>query len=111
MNGETVVILDGGCLKDMEASLTVFACVKEFRSLTNMRSICKNAGFHNVKLKYLGGLGEFEAIETCMKFQKHAGVDVRGYVSKVRAKEIIGWIMEFLKDSSSMEVDNKGDIE
>ncbi|GJX54844.1 retrovirus-related pol polyprotein from transposon TNT 1-94 [Tanacetum coccineum] len=74
MNGETVVILDGGCLKDMEASLTVFACVKEFRSRTNMRSICKNAGFHNVKLKYLGGLGEFEAIETCMKFQKHAGV-------------------------------------
>ncbi|GJS99663.1 reverse transcriptase domain-containing protein [Tanacetum coccineum] len=91
MNGETVVILDGGCLKDMEASLTVFACVKGF-----FDRVC---------------MWEFEAIETCMKFQKHAGVDVRGYVSKVRAKEIIGWIMEFLEDSSSMEVDNKGDIE
>nr|GFB07664.1 RNA-directed DNA polymerase, eukaryota [Tanacetum cinerariifolium] len=38
-------------------------------------------------------------------------VDVRGYVSMVRAKEIIGWIMEFIEDSSNIEVDNKGDIE
>ncbi|PWA86509.1 RNA-directed DNA polymerase, eukaryota [Artemisia annua] len=194
MNSEPVVVLDEGCLKDLDASLTVFACVKEFRSLTNMRSICKNEGFHNVKLKYLGGFWisvEFQAIETCMKFQKHAGVqswfssivkptkefhirervawidvegipvqawthqtfkkiaskwgeliytvdstgtnmysarlcikttvetlivdsfkvDVRGYVSMVRAKEITGWTMEFLEDSSSMEVDDKRDME
>ncbi|GKD60866.1 RNA-directed DNA polymerase, eukaryota, reverse transcriptase zinc-binding domain protein, partial [Tanacetum coccineum] len=65
MNDKSVVVLDRGCLKDIEDSLTVFACVKEFRSLTNMRSICKNEGFHNVKLKYLGGFWisvEFEAI-------------------------------------------------
>ncbi|GKB38046.1 RNA-directed DNA polymerase, eukaryota, partial [Tanacetum coccineum] len=144
MNDKSVVVLDRGCLKDIEDSLTVFACVKEFRSLTNMRSICKNEGFHNVKLKYLGGFWisvEFEAIETCMKFQKHAGVqswfssiinppkevfirervawidvegisvDVRGHVSMVRAEEITGWIMDFVEDSSSMEVDDKGYME
>ncbi|GKA07659.1 retrovirus-related pol polyprotein from transposon TNT 1-94 [Tanacetum coccineum] len=84
---------------------------------------CKNEGFHNVKLKYLGGFWisvEFEAIETCMKFQKHAvetliadsfKVDVKGHVSMVRAEEITGWIMDFVEDSSSMEVDDKGYIE
>ncbi|PWA95389.1 hypothetical protein CTI12_AA048880 [Artemisia annua] len=80
-----VIMLDGDCLKDIETSVTIFACVKEFRALMNMQTICKNEGFDNIILKYLGGFWiavEFQSISSCEKFQNHAGI--KSWFSSIR---------------------------
>ncbi|GKE33090.1 hypothetical protein Tco_1452412, partial [Tanacetum coccineum] len=163
---EPVIKIEEESLRTLDSSTTVFTCVKEFRALTNMRSICHTEGFTNIKLRYLGGFWisvEFQTMDTCAKFKKHEGVpsqawthqafnkiaskwgqliytvdstgtnmcsaclciktsvdsliyetfkiDVRGHVLSVRAKEITGWVLEFLEDTSQVKSERKGGME
>nr|GEV94629.1 RNA-directed DNA polymerase, eukaryota [Tanacetum cinerariifolium] len=187
-------IIEEESLRTLDSSTTVFACVKEFRALTNMRSICYSKGFTDIKLRYLRVLWisvESQTMVTCEKFKKHEGINswfssirkpsvdffipervawidvegvpsqawthqaftkiaskwgqliytvyssgtnmysarlwintfvdsliyetfkinVRGHVLSVRSKEITGWVLEFLEDTSKVESEGKGEME
>ncbi|GKD81396.1 hypothetical protein Tco_1348235, partial [Tanacetum coccineum] len=67
---DSVIRLDGDCLKDIETSVTIFACVKEFRALMNMRTICFWIAI------------EFQSTDSCKKFKDHAGI--KSWFSSIR---------------------------
>nr|GEY09630.1 RNA-directed DNA polymerase, eukaryota, nucleotide-binding alpha-beta plait domain protein [Tanacetum cinerariifolium] len=103
----------------------------EHKQVTEMDSkpslvIDESWGFERFNLKYLGG---FEVlIELCTKkllekFKSHVGVgswfsslDIKGKVFWIRAKEVSGWILDFLDEDEEDEEeepkhDNKSNFE
>ncbi|GKB93516.1 putative RNA-directed DNA polymerase, eukaryota, reverse transcriptase zinc-binding domain protein [Tanacetum coccineum] len=57
--------------------LAVLGRYKEFRSIVNSRIVCRNEGFPDVGIKYLGGLWvlfDFHSMDARIKFLKHEGV-------------------------------------
>ncbi|GKB99455.1 RNA-directed DNA polymerase, eukaryota [Tanacetum coccineum] len=96
-NNDSTIMLKEDYLRSLDALLTVFTCVKEFRALTNMISICHNEGFPNINLCYLGGfwiLVEFSSIDTCEKFYKHEdveGVPAQAWTDQTFSKIAAKW--------------------
>nr|GEV53902.1 RNA-directed DNA polymerase, eukaryota [Tanacetum cinerariifolium] len=55
----------------------LIGCYKEFRAISNTRSMCQGEGFFDVKPYYLGGLWvllDFSSIETRDLFLQHSGI-------------------------------------
>nr|GEX44447.1 nucleotide-binding alpha-beta plait domain-containing protein [Tanacetum cinerariifolium] len=67
-----VLVLDGSCLNQQDYSYCLLGKVKEFSSLSNLKTVLVCEGFENVKIRYLGGfwvMFEFTTKEVKKKFQ------------------------------------------
>ncbi|GJZ63387.1 reverse transcriptase domain, reverse transcriptase zinc-binding domain protein, partial [Tanacetum coccineum] len=62
---------------DNELELALIGCHKDFRSIANSKTICRNEGFTGVEVKYLGGLWVmfvFNDKQVKDSFLKHEGI-------------------------------------
>ncbi|GJZ38058.1 putative RNA-directed DNA polymerase, eukaryota, reverse transcriptase zinc-binding domain protein, partial [Tanacetum coccineum] len=69
------IILDHDICNDFP--LALLGCYKDFRAIANARIMCRNEGFLDVGIKYLGGLWvlfEFQSLDAKLNFLKHEGV-------------------------------------
>lgn len=73
-----IILSDDECVNSNPYKFAVAGCVKEFKTLPNLRSLCDGEGFPDVTLRYLGGfwvLCQFKKEETRDQFLKHKGVN------------------------------------
>nr|GEX71129.1 RNA-directed DNA polymerase, eukaryota [Tanacetum cinerariifolium] len=125
------IVMDDDCLNSKDVSNALLGKVKEFTSLSNLKTAFSNEGFTNLNICYMGSLWvllEFASTESKDLFQKNVGIgnsfkrvaakwgdllDVDDQVFWIRAKEVPGWISNLLDDSDeeedgSIEGDNNG---
>nr|GFC10586.1 nucleotide-binding alpha-beta plait domain-containing protein [Tanacetum cinerariifolium] len=101
---EPALLLDESCLNQLDYSLGLPGKVKEFNSFDNMRIVLGNEGFNDIDLRYMRGMWikiGFKTEDTKAKFQSCLGKRF-----SVRAKETVGWILDFDKqeeDNSESE--------
>ncbi|GJS45824.1 nucleotide-binding alpha-beta plait domain-containing protein [Tanacetum coccineum] len=70
------IVLDETCLNQEDFSNSLTGKVKEFSSLANLKMVLDNEGFHNIKLKYMGGywvIIEFETEASKENFKANVG--------------------------------------
>ncbi|GKC68316.1 hypothetical protein Tco_1100914, partial [Tanacetum coccineum] len=94
------LVLDESCLNQNYFSTCLMGKVKEFSSLTNLKVVFANEGFDNIKLKYMGGywvMIEFQSEDSKEKFKANVGIRY-SLLGALRAKEVSGWIPDFVKD-------------
>nr|GEV66205.1 RNA-directed DNA polymerase, eukaryota, reverse transcriptase zinc-binding domain protein [Tanacetum cinerariifolium] len=84
-----VMVLDDSCLYEKDYSLCLIGKVKYFATLANLKVVVANEGFDNIKFKYIGG----------------------GKMFWVRAKEVPGWIPDFVEDNDEEEDSEVGSYE
>nr|GEW67325.1 RNA-directed DNA polymerase, eukaryota, reverse transcriptase zinc-binding domain protein [Tanacetum cinerariifolium] len=77
-----VIVLDDSCLNEKDYSLCLLGKVKDFATLANLKVVVANEGFDNIKIKYMGG-----------------------------AKEVPGWIPDFVEDNDKEEDSKVGSYE
>nr|GEV71191.1 nucleotide-binding alpha-beta plait domain-containing protein [Tanacetum cinerariifolium] len=122
-----VLVLDESCLNQNEFSTCLMGKVKEFSSLTNLKVALANEGFDNIKLKYISGywvMIEFQSEELKDKFKANTKlveiyfesfkIVFKGKAFWVRAKEVSGWIPDFVEeedDTVSEDEIKKEDLE
>nr|GEZ97057.1 nucleotide-binding alpha-beta plait domain-containing protein [Tanacetum cinerariifolium] len=132
-----VMVLDDSCLNEKDYSLCLLGKAKDFATLANLKVVVANEGFDNIKFKYMGGywvMMEFQIEVTKLKFQKNSvmktwfsqiqlasfdfntdgrvtWVEIKGKVFWVRAKEVPGWIPDFVKDNDEEEDSKVGSYE
>ncbi|GJW71086.1 RNA-directed DNA polymerase, eukaryota, reverse transcriptase zinc-binding domain protein, partial [Tanacetum coccineum] len=122
-----VLVLERGLL-NYEGDPVLVGCVKDFKTLPNIHTVCSSEGFTRLKINYLGGfwvLLEFNSFQSCEKFYTHEGIkswfstvsqwtpnfeiqDRVGKVSIVCAKEVTGWVPEF-RDGTYSQSDDGSD--
>ncbi|GKD52948.1 RNA-directed DNA polymerase, eukaryota [Tanacetum coccineum] len=71
------MVLDDSCVVKRDLQNYVMGEVRQFSSISNLRTLLLAEGFHNVKLAYIGGLWvmvELESSKVKTKFMKHVGV-------------------------------------
>ncbi|GJY82239.1 hypothetical protein Tco_0495615 [Tanacetum coccineum] len=103
------IVLDETCVNQQDYSTSLMGKVKEFSSLTNLKVVLANKGFDNIKLKYMGGFWvmiEFQTEASKEKFKAKVGI---GKVLWVRAKDVFGWIPDFVEDDEE-ESDSDDEI-
>nr|GEX83423.1 nucleotide-binding alpha-beta plait domain-containing protein [Tanacetum cinerariifolium] len=100
-NSSPVMVLDDSCLKKKDYSLCLMGKVKDFVTLANLKVVVANEGFDNIKFKYMGGFNSHPLILTLM--EGHMGGNLRGKVFWVWAKEVPGWIPDFVEDNDEEE--------
>ncbi|GJR09741.1 RNA-directed DNA polymerase, eukaryota, reverse transcriptase zinc-binding domain protein [Tanacetum coccineum] len=129
------IVLDETCLNQESFSTSLMGEVKDFSSLTNLKVVLDNEGFDNIKLKYMGGywvMIDFQTEDSKEKFKANmvigswfshlqqaatsfhidervTWVDIEGIPLKVRAKEVSGWIPDFMDDEKENN-DSDGEI-
>nr|GEW05493.1 RNA-directed DNA polymerase, eukaryota, reverse transcriptase zinc-binding domain protein [Tanacetum cinerariifolium] len=77
-----VMVLDDSCLNEKDYSLCLMGKVKDFATLANLKVVVANERFDNIKFKYMGG-----------------------------AKEVPGWILDFVEDNDEEEDSKVGSYE
>ncbi|GJW43510.1 RNA-directed DNA polymerase, eukaryota [Tanacetum coccineum] len=71
-----VLVLERGLL-NYEGDPVLVGCVKDFKTLPNIHTVCSSEGFSGLKISYLGEfwvLLEFDSFQTCEKFHTHEGI-------------------------------------
>ncbi|GJR97627.1 RNA-directed DNA polymerase, eukaryota [Tanacetum coccineum] len=124
-------VLDEISLNSRDLSKTLLGRIKELASLSNLKKVLKNEGFDEIKLQYMGELWWGEILDTedqeedgfytkrlCIysklenNIYENFKVIFRGKVFVLRAKEIPGWVPEFvdeLDDDDESVEGSKGD--
>nr|GEW39854.1 nucleotide-binding alpha-beta plait domain-containing protein [Tanacetum cinerariifolium] len=136
------IVLDDECLNAKDLSNSLMGRVKEFTSLTNLKTALTNEGFLDIRIRYMGELWvmlEFDSSKSKDSFRVNVGVNswfskikktdvefipngrivwveiegipfkfwsgntfkrviFRGKVFWVRAKEVLGWVPDLLKE-------------
>nr|GEX74088.1 RNA-directed DNA polymerase, eukaryota, reverse transcriptase zinc-binding domain protein [Tanacetum cinerariifolium] len=136
-DNKPTIVLDESCLNQKDYSTAVMGKVKEFSSLTNLKIVLANEGFENIKLRYMGGywvMIEFLNKDSENKFNTNVGtrswlshlqqasstfhideivtwVDIEGKVFWIRAKEVSGWVPDFVEDEEEDSDSEDGSIE
>ncbi|PWA74180.1 hypothetical protein CTI12_AA253200 [Artemisia annua] len=78
------IVLDDDCLNSKDMSLSLLGRVKEFASLSNLKSALINEGFVDITIRYMGELWvslEFTSDNSKKLFQENVGV--RSWFSKL----------------------------
>nr|GEY05373.1 RNA-directed DNA polymerase, eukaryota [Tanacetum cinerariifolium] len=99
-----VMVLDDSCLNEKDYPLCLMGKVKDFATLANLKVFVANEGLDNIKFKYMGGywvMMEFQTEVTKLKFQENS----------VRAKEVPGWIPDFVEDNDEEDDSKVGSYE
>nr|GEV94238.1 RNA-directed DNA polymerase, eukaryota, reverse transcriptase zinc-binding domain protein [Tanacetum cinerariifolium] len=122
---DPVLVLDDSCLNQQDYSYCLLGKVKEFSSLSNLKTVLVCDGFENVKIRYLGGfwvMFEFTTEEVKKKFQSCTTIsswfsqiqqatcdfttdgrvswaEIEGKSYWIRAKEVPGWVPDFVEDT------------
>ena len=52
----SALVLDESCINQSEYPTDLMGKVKDFTSMTNLKTSLANEGFDNIKFKYMGGL-------------------------------------------------------
>ncbi|GJY25245.1 RNA-directed DNA polymerase, eukaryota [Tanacetum coccineum] len=106
------IVMDDGCLNPKDVSNALLGKVKEFASLSNLKTAFSNEGFTDVNVRYMGALWvllEFATTESKDLFKKN--MIFRGKVSWIRAKEVPGWIPDLLDESDDEDEMEEGILE
>nr|GEZ47880.1 RNA-directed DNA polymerase, eukaryota [Tanacetum cinerariifolium] len=140
-----VFVLDEECLNSKDLSLSLMGRVKEFASISNLKTALINEGYAEIRIRYMGELWWFSEIKQAEIEFVPAGrivwVEIEGLPFKfwsentferiavkwgklmdvddqdeskafwVRAKEVSGWVPEFLEESDDEEEADDGDME
>nr|GEW45415.1 putative exostosin-like protein [Tanacetum cinerariifolium] len=120
-----VMVLDDSCLNEKDYSLCLMGKVKDFTTLANLKVVIANEGFDNIKFKYMGGywvMMEFQTEVTKLKFQENSVMKTWfshiqlassdfNTDGRVRAKEVPGWIPDFVEDNDEEEDSEVGSYE
>ena len=94
------VILDLDGRIETEFPLALVGCVNEFGVIPNLRCLCRNEGFLEVELKYIGGLWvmmNFGSTDARDKFLAHEGVsswfkELKPWTKEFKVLERLIWI-------------------
>ncbi|GJS44473.1 hypothetical protein Tco_0569516 [Tanacetum coccineum] len=74
-NDKPVMVIGEECFADKNLDFTLVAKVKNFDSMPNLLVICKEEGFENLMIRYLGGFWVFlDFPDVRDQFQKHARI-------------------------------------
>nr|GEX48910.1 glucose-methanol-choline oxidoreductase, FAD/NAD(P)-binding domain protein [Tanacetum cinerariifolium] len=83
------IVLDDECLYSKDLSKSLLGRVKEFASLSNLKTALMNEGFVNIKIQYMGELWVLlEFPSTKSKELIHENVEVGSWVSVLRQASI-----------------------
>ncbi|GJU85921.1 nucleotide-binding alpha-beta plait domain-containing protein [Tanacetum coccineum] len=141
VNGEVdsnpALVLDESCLNVQDYSRCLMGKVKDLGSLSNLKVVLGSEGFDNIVIRYLGRywvMIEFLSEELKKKFQSNVGIgtwfshfqqasidfNIDGRVTwvELEAKEVPGWVLDFVKqsdeenesDDENLEGELNGDI-
>ncbi|GKE19572.1 nucleotide-binding alpha-beta plait domain-containing protein [Tanacetum coccineum] len=108
------IVLDDECLNSKDLSNSLIGRVKEFVSLSNLKKALCNEGFDNLCVRNphsnFGGLSTFKRSLAKVGWGGELldVVDHAGDVHWVRAKEVLGWIPEFLEDEEDDDQSEQG---
>nr|GEY96951.1 RNA-directed DNA polymerase, eukaryota, reverse transcriptase zinc-binding domain protein [Tanacetum cinerariifolium] len=136
MDSKPSLVIDESCMLEYDYSLALKGKVADFGLLTNLKTVLSTEGFERFNITYLGGfwvLIEFCTMELLEKFKSHVGVGswfssldkriciktkmeqnifetfkiiIKGKVFSIRAKEVSGWIPDFLDEDEEDEEDD-----
>ena len=70
----TSISIDCEVMKKCAYPFALVVCFKDFRAISNIRSMCQGEGFNEVEPKYLGGLWvllDFDSVERRDAFRHH----------------------------------------
>lgn len=105
IKGDVVaIVLDMDGPAKTNYPLALIGCVKEFRSLPNLRNLCKGEGFVDIDFKYIGGLWvlmDFSSVDSREKFNNHTGINSW-------FQELLPWTREFIVKERLIWVDVEG---
>nr|GEW70189.1 hypothetical protein [Tanacetum cinerariifolium] len=95
----SVLVLARGLL-NYEGDPVLVGCVRDFKSLPNIHTVCSNEGFSGLKISYLGGfwiLLEFDSFQSCEKFQSNEGIkswfsSLSQWTSNFEIQDRVVWI-------------------
>nr|GEZ30782.1 RNA-directed DNA polymerase, eukaryota [Tanacetum cinerariifolium] len=122
----SAIVLDDECLYSKYLSKSLLGRVKEFSFLSNLKTALMNEGFVDIKIQYIGELwGElldvddqeemcFHSKRLClytksgMNIFENFKVIFRGKVFWICAKEVPGWVPDFLDDSDDEDQSDDG---
>ncbi|GJR57152.1 nucleotide-binding alpha-beta plait domain-containing protein [Tanacetum coccineum] len=77
IDSQPVIVLDDDCVQSQDLTLSLMGKVKEFASLTNIKSALCNEGFTDLNIRYLGEfwvLLEFKSLKVRDLFCENVGV-------------------------------------
>nr|GEU98764.1 nucleotide-binding alpha-beta plait domain-containing protein [Tanacetum cinerariifolium] len=84
-----VIVLDDDCVNLKDLSLALMGRVKEFASLTNLKTVLSNEGYVDIKIRYMGELWvmvEFESSKSKVSFKEYVGVN--SWFSEIKQAEV-----------------------
>nr|GEU97761.1 RNA-directed DNA polymerase, eukaryota, reverse transcriptase zinc-binding domain protein [Tanacetum cinerariifolium] len=134
------LVLDDECLNSKDLSNSLLGRVKEFASLSNLKMVLTNEGFDNINIKYMGEfwliqvsmdftndgrvawveIEEDDCFHTKrMCINTKAGMNIfesfkiifRGKVFWIHAKEVPGWVPDFMEETDEGYVSDDGSKE
>nr|GEX77858.1 nucleotide-binding alpha-beta plait domain-containing protein [Tanacetum cinerariifolium] len=139
MDSKPSLVIDESCMLEYDYSLALKGNVADFGLLTNLKTVLTKEDFERFNLKYLRGfwvLIEFCTKELLEKFKSHVGVGswfssldkriciktkmeqnifetiiiiIKGKVFWIHAKEVSGWIPDFLDEEEEDEEEDESD--
>nr|GEX33925.1 hypothetical protein [Tanacetum cinerariifolium] len=100
VNGDDNVINLEPLHVSYENNQVLVGCVKDFKTISNLRIACTTEGFSGIKFTYLGGfwiLLEFDSIQSCSKFLSHVGINswfssLRNWSPSFEVTDRVVWI-------------------
>ncbi|GKA48459.1 RNA-directed DNA polymerase, eukaryota, reverse transcriptase zinc-binding domain protein, partial [Tanacetum coccineum] len=84
-----VIVLDDECLISKDLSNTLMGRVKEFESLTNLKTTLSNEGFVDIRIRYMGELWvmvEFDSSKSKDSFRDNVGVN--SWFSEIKQADV-----------------------
>ncbi|GJW24011.1 hypothetical protein Tco_0037822, partial [Tanacetum coccineum] len=106
MEAKVVMVINEECLTDKKFDLTLVAKLKTFETMPNLCVICNDEGFENITIRveervmWVDVEGTPSVAWTHKTFAK-----IASKVSVIRAREIIGWNPDFIKDDNESNID------
>ncbi|GKB31731.1 nucleotide-binding alpha-beta plait domain-containing protein [Tanacetum coccineum] len=104
IDSQPVIVLDDDCVQSQDLTLSLMGKVKEFASLTNIKSALCNEGFTDLNIRYLGEfwvLLEFKSLKVRDLFCENVGV--KSWFSEITPASV-----DFCPDGRIVWVDVEG---
>ncbi|PWA45074.1 hypothetical protein CTI12_AA520810 [Artemisia annua] len=98
------IVLDDECLNTKDLSNTLLGRVKEFASLSNLKTVLTNEGFMDIRIRYMGELWvmmEFDSFMSKDLFRDNVGVN--SWFSEIKQADI-----EFIPNGRIVWVELEG---
>nr|GEZ40180.1 hypothetical protein [Tanacetum cinerariifolium] len=101
------IVLDDECLYSKDFSNSLLGRVKEFASLSDLKTVLMNEGFVDIKLQYMEELWLFQASTDFTNEGRIVWVEIKGVPIKLWS-EVPGWASDFMEESDDEDQSDDG---